>query len=199
MLSKLSVNLYAGQYHNIKIGSKSFEIVEQFNYLSTTPRNQYCKHEEIKANRTHGTPAIIRCPLSSSFLFKTIKSKQNHNFACCFAWVWSLVSHTEGWTSNEVPATQCNVCGRNLIIGLTPAASPRVDISSACKVGQKLGVSLPLLTCTPSAWPSRLLYRRGRKFRRNLWNTLYYSYDQMKNVMNGACGLLHSRWGNKAK
>ena len=27
----------------------------------------------------------------------------------------------------------------------------RVDISSTCKVGQKLGVSLPLLTCSPSA------------------------------------------------
>ena len=31
------------------------------------------------------------------------------------------------------------------------AASPRVDISSTCKVGQKLGVSLPLLTRSPSA------------------------------------------------
>ena len=42
-----------------------------------------------------------------------------------------------------------------------------------CKVGQKLGVSLPLLTCSPSAWPFRLLYRRGRKSRRDLWITLY--------------------------
>jgi hypothetical protein len=65
------------------------------------------------------------------------------------------------------------VYGRNLITGLTSAASPRVDISSTCKVGQKLGVSLPLLTCSPSAWPSRLLYRRGRKSRRDLWITLY--------------------------
>ena len=56
---------------------------------------------------------------------------------------------------------------------LTSAASPRVDISSTCKVGQKIGVSLPLLTCSPSAWPSRLLYRRGRKFRSDLWITLY--------------------------
>jgi len=30
-------------------------------------------------------------------------------------------------------------------------ASPRVDISSTCKVGQKIGVPLPLLTCSPSA------------------------------------------------
>ena len=67
----------------------------------------------------------------------------------------------------------CNVCGRNLITGLTSATSPRVAISSKCKVGQKLRVSLPLLTSSPSAWPSRLLYRRGRKFRRDLWITLY--------------------------
>jgi hypothetical protein len=45
----------------------------------------------------------------------------------------------------------CNVCGRNLITGFTSAASPRVDISSTCKLGQKVGVSLPLLTCSPSA------------------------------------------------
>ena len=37
----------------------------------------------------------------------------------------------------------CKVCGRNLITGLTSAASPRVGTSSTCKVGQKLGVSLP--------------------------------------------------------
>ena len=43
------------------------------------------------------------------------------------------------------------VFGRNLITGLTSAASPRVEISSTCKVGQKLGVSVPLLTCSPSA------------------------------------------------
>jgi hypothetical protein len=64
----------------------------------------------------------------------------------------------------------CNVC---VITGLTSAASPRVDISSNCKVGQKFGVSIPLLTCSPSAWLSRLLYRRGRKSRRDLWITLY--------------------------
>jgi len=48
-----------------------------------------------------------------------------------------------------------------------------VNISSTCKVGQKLGVSLLLLTCSSSAWPSRLLYRRGRKSRRDLWIILY--------------------------
>ena len=67
----------------------------------------------------------------------------------------------------------CNVCGRNLFTGLTSVASTRVDISSTSKVGQKLGVSFPLLTCSSSTWPSRLLYRRGRKSWRNLWITLY--------------------------
>ena len=67
-----------------------------------------------------------------------------------------------------------HVCGRNLITGLAYATSPRVDISMTCKVGQKFGVSLPLLTCSPSAWPSRLLYRRCRKSRRDLWITLYF-------------------------
>jgi hypothetical protein len=45
----------------------------------------------------------------------------------------------------------CKVCCRNLITGLTFAASPRVDISSTCEVRQKFGDSVPLLTCCPSA------------------------------------------------
>jgi hypothetical protein len=44
-----------------------------------------------------------------------------------------------------------SVCGRNLITGLISATSRRMDISSTCNAGQKLGVSLPLLTCSPSA------------------------------------------------
>ena len=65
-------------------------------------------------------------------------------------------------------------CGRNLITELISAASPRMYISSTCKVGQKLGVCLPLLTWSPSAWPSQLLYCRGRKSGRDLWITLYF-------------------------
>ena len=42
-----------------------------------------------------------------------------------------------------------HVCGRNT--GLTTAAAPSVDMSSTFKVGQKLGVSLSLLTCSPTA------------------------------------------------
>jgi hypothetical protein len=47
------------------------------------------------------------------------------------------------------------------------------ELSSTCKVRQKLGMSLCLLTCSPSAWPSWLLHRRGRKSQRDLWITLY--------------------------
>ena len=50
-----------------------------------------------------------------------------------------------------MPHSAMNVCGRNLITGSISAASPRVDISSTCKVGQKIRVSLPLLICSPSA------------------------------------------------
>ena len=35
----------------------------------------------------------------------------------------------------------CNLCGRNLITGLTSAASRRVDLSSTCKLGQIWSVS----------------------------------------------------------
>ena len=86
---------------------------------------------------------------------------------------WVVHEILAEWLPVRCETNRLTVCGRNLITGLTSAASPRVDISSTCKVGQKLGVSLPLLTRSPSAWPSRLLYRRGWKSRRDLWITLY--------------------------
>jgi len=46
------------------------------------------------------------------------------------------------WRQSLLLTTRCcNVCDRNLITGLTSAASPRVDISSTCKVGQTWSVS----------------------------------------------------------
>ena len=91
---------------------------------------------------------------------------------CCGAVAWKLRFQGETLQISVMKFLphMCNVCGRNLITGLTSDVSPSVDISSTCKVGQKLGVSLPLLTCSPSAWPSRLLYRRGRKYQRELMN-----------------------------
>ena len=93
---------------------------------------------------------------------------------------------TEGETLQVfVLPYRCSIC---TITVLTSAASPRVDISSTCKVGEKLGVSLPLLTCSASAWPSRLLYHRGRKYRRDLWITLYIFYTNKFPAV-----LLHAR------
>ena len=68
----------------------------------------------------------------------------------------------------------CRACARNVC-----QEPSEVNISSTCKVGQKFGVSLFLLTCSPSAWPSRLLYRRGQKSRRDLWITLYIECRQV--------------------
>jgi hypothetical protein len=44
----------AGQNHNIKIGNKSLEMVEQFKYLGTTLTGQYSIHEEIKSRLKSG-------------------------------------------------------------------------------------------------------------------------------------------------
>jgi len=58
----------------------------------------------------------------------------------------------------------------------------RVDISSTCKVGQKLGVSLPLLTCSPSAWPSRLLYPQRSEIPEGLMNyPVFVLFQEAKN------------------
>ena len=71
------------------------------------------------------------------------------------------------------------------------SASQRVDISSStCKVGQKLGVSLPLLTCFPSAWPSQLLYHRGQKSWRDLRITLYFK-NYKTYIIFGQLHILH--------
>ena len=43
----------------------------------------------------------------------------------------------------------CKVCDKNLITELTSVASPRVDISSICKVGQKLGSDSPSVDMPP--------------------------------------------------
>ena len=62
-----------------------------------------------------------------------------------------------------------HVCGRNLIKGLKFAASPRLDISSTCKVGQEFwsvstsvdmlpfGVTIPATVPQRSEIPERLM------------------------------------------
>jgi hypothetical protein len=50
----ISRDKHAGQNHNMEIGDKSFETVEQFRYLGTTPKNQNSIHEEIKCRLNLG-------------------------------------------------------------------------------------------------------------------------------------------------
>ena len=64
-------------------------------------------------------------------------------------------------------------CRRNLITGLTSAASPKVHISRTCKVGQKLGEILYLLICSFLPRLSWLWRSRIQKSRRDLGITLY--------------------------
>ena len=125
--------------------------LRDFRPLRYSSRNGHTEGEHV--NRGRDNP--IFCPTLQVLDMSTLDDAADDNPVIKF------LQHT------------CNVCGRDLITGLSSAASPRVDISSTCKVRQKIGLSLPLLICFPSAWPSRLLYRRGRKSRSDLRITLY--------------------------
>ena len=126
--------------------------LRDFRPLRYSSRNSHAEGEHV--NRGRDTP--IFCPTLQVLDMSTLGDAAGVNPIIKF-----------------LPRT-LHVCGRNLIRVLTSAASPRVDISSTCKVGQKLGVSLPLLAFSPSKGPSRLLYRRGRKSRREIRITLYF-------------------------
>jgi hypothetical protein len=69
MLSSRQQN---GQNHDIKIGNRCFENVEQFRYLGTTIRNQNLIQEEIK-RRLNSVQNI----LSSRLVSKNIKIRKN--------------------------------------------------------------------------------------------------------------------------
>jgi hypothetical protein len=85
----MSRNQNAGQNHNIKIYNKSFERVEQFEYLETTLMNRNSIREEITSRLKLGNTCYhsVQDLLSSSLLFEKYKDIQNYNFACCFVWV----------------------------------------------------------------------------------------------------------------
>ena len=81
----------AGQNHNLGIDDKSFERVDQFQYLGTSITNQDSIQEEITSKVKSGKCLLfsVQNLLSSSLLSKNIKfnNKQNYNSACCFVWV----------------------------------------------------------------------------------------------------------------
>jgi hypothetical protein len=74
----------------------------------------------------------------------------------------------------------------------TPSFWPTLQVLDMCTLGDAADVNPVikfLLTCSLSAWPSRLLYRRGRKSRNDLWITLYIDtkpakvFQLIRNVM----------------
>jgi hypothetical protein len=121
---------------------KSFRDLRPLRYGS---RDGHAEGGHVNSGRD--TPSF--CPTLQTLDMSTLGDAANVNHVMKFlphscdkgSWRQSLLS----------TARCCNVCGRNLITLLTSAALPRVDISSTCKVGQKIGVSLPLFTCSPSA------------------------------------------------
>ena len=64
----------AGQNHNIKMGNKSFETVEQFKYLGTILTYQNSSHEDIRSRLKWGNACYhsVQNRLSSSLLSKDI-------------------------------------------------------------------------------------------------------------------------------
>jgi hypothetical protein len=56
----------------------------------------------------------------------------------------------------------------------TPSFCPTLQVLEMCTLGDAADVN-PVIRFLRHAWPSRLLYRRGRKSRRDLWVTLYFS------------------------
>jgi hypothetical protein len=71
----MSRNQNAGQNHNIKIDSKSFERVEELKYLGTTLKDRNSIHEETKSRLKSGNACYhsMQNPLSSRLLSKNTK------------------------------------------------------------------------------------------------------------------------------
>jgi UDP-galactopyranose mutase len=71
----MSRNQNAGQNHDKKIDSKSFERVKEFKYLETTPTNRNSIHEEIKSRLKSGNACYhsVQNRVSSGLLSRNTK------------------------------------------------------------------------------------------------------------------------------
>jgi hypothetical protein len=123
--------------------------LRDFRPLRYSSRDGYAEGEHVNSGRDN--PSF--CPTLQVLDMSTLGDAADVNPVVKF--LPHVIYHSckkESWRQSLLSTTRCcNVCGRNLITGLISAASPRADVSSTCKVGQKFGVSLPLLTCSPSA------------------------------------------------
>ena len=97
--------------------------------LRYSDRDGHAEREHV--NR--GTDTPILCPTLQVFDISTLGDAAGINPSTIF------------------PPRMLHMCGGNLITGLTSTALPMVNTSNTCKIGQKLEVPLPLLTCSPSA------------------------------------------------
>jgi len=106
----------------------------------------------------------------------------------------SLDGHAEG--EHVLPHT-CNVFGRDLITALTSAASPNVDISSTCKVGQRLpsvspsvdmppfGLTIPVTVSQRSEIPEGLMnYPVYFHFNISLWWNLNWQLSFLTSALD---------------
>jgi len=97
------------------------------------------------------SPLFPRPPRSPDLnpcdFFYAVTSRIVWTYLLCHAIYYSC--NKGSWRQSQLSIAKCcNACRRNLIRGLISAASPRVHISSTCKVGQKLGEILYLLICS---------------------------------------------------
>ena len=117
---------YSSMSHLYRVIHKS---LRDFRPLRYSSRNGHAEGKHV--NRGRDTPSF--CPTLQVLDMSTLGDAADVNPVIKF------LPHT------------LHVCGRNLITELTSDVSPMIHISNTCKSGQKLGVSLPLLTCSPSA------------------------------------------------
>jgi len=77
----MSHNQDAGQSHDIKVDSSSFENMEEFIYLWTTVMNQNFIHEEFKIRLKSGSTGYhsVQNPLFSSLQSKNFKDTDIQN------------------------------------------------------------------------------------------------------------------------
>jgi hypothetical protein len=78
-----------------------------------------------------------------------------------------------------------SLCRRNLITGLAFTASKKMHISKTCNVGQKHGVSLPLLTCSFLPCLSWLLCSQVRKSQRVIHKSLTNFRTRLRHFSSG--------------
>jgi hypothetical protein len=135
----------------------------------------YIRIASVRAQAYHGRPLHVYTEVSTyvreNRLRLRYKDESSSTVKVKIGVVISNMKHIDVWTKYRVIRKSFRNFWNRMLNN--QYRHSRKELLSTCMVGQKLAVSLPLLTCCPSVWPSRLLYRRGRTSRRDWWITLY--------------------------